>query len=80
MVFCIQNCAISTRIASLYWSQTSPVVFALKRVTLAPELQVSIGPSPHLWFFDAKTMRLAPELLISMGPRPHLSFCACKTA
>ena len=23
---------------------------AIKTATLAPELQVSMGPSPHLWF------------------------------
>ena len=60
MIFSIQNCAFSTRIASLYCSQTSPVVFAFKTVTLAPELQVSIGPSPNLWFLDAK-QRLLDE-------------------
>ena len=54
MVFCIQNSAFSTRIASLYGSQPSSVVFALKTAPLAPELQVSMGPSPHLYFLHAK--------------------------
>ena len=26
------------------------MVFEFKTSTLAPELQVSMGPSPHLWF------------------------------
>ena len=29
-------------------------IFAFKTATLAPELQVSIGPSRHLWFWHAK--------------------------
>ena len=28
--------------------------FVFKAATLAPELQVSMGPSPHLWFLHAK--------------------------
>ena len=28
--------------------------FAFERATLAPELQVSMGPSPHLVFLHAK--------------------------
>ena len=51
---CIHNSDISTRIASLYGSQPSSLVFAFKTATLAPELQVSIGPSPHLCFLHAK--------------------------
>ena len=56
------------------------MVFAFKTATLAPELQVSMGPSPHLWFCAFTTATLWPELIDSMGPRPYLSFCACKTA
>ena len=54
MVFCIQNSAFSTRIASVYGSQPSSVVFALETATLAPELQVSMGRSLHLLFLHAK--------------------------
>ena len=66
----MQNSVISTRITSLYGSQTSPIVFAsvhgskqtlwvpdfkvFRIQELAPELQVSMGPSPHLWFLQAK--------------------------
>ena len=41
-------------------------------MTLAPELQVSTGPSPHLWFCAFTTTALAPELQVSTGPSPHL--------
>ena len=54
MFFCIQNSDFRTRNASLYGSQPLSVVFAFKRATLAPELQVSMGPSPHLWFLHSK--------------------------
>ena len=54
MVFGIQNSVFSTRIESLYGSKHSSVVFAFKRAPLAPELQVSMGPSHHLWFLHAK--------------------------
>ena len=46
----MQNCVISIRITSLHWSQPSFVVFECKTATLGPELQVSMGPRPHLWF------------------------------
>ena len=74
MVFCIQNSDFSTRIARLYGSQPSSVVFACKTVTLGPELQVSKGPRLHLWFFAFKTATLAPELQDSMGLSPHMRF------
>ena len=71
---------ISTRITSLHWSQPSSGVFACKTATLRPELQVSMGPRPHLWLFAFKTETLAPELQVSMGPRLRLLICECKTA
>ena len=45
-----------------------------KKTTLGPELQVSMGPRPHLLFFAFKTASLAPELQVSMGPIPHLLY------
>ena len=51
-----------------------------KTATLAPELQVSMGPSLHLWFCAFKRATLTPELQVSMGPSPHLWFCAFTTA
>ena len=52
--------------------------FSFKTATLAPELRVSMGPSPHLWFYVFTTATLCPELIVSMGPTPHLSFGAFK--
>ena len=55
----MQNSDLGTRDTSLYRSQTSPMFFfAFKTATLAPELQVSIGPSPHLWFYAFTTATL----------------------
>ena len=76
----MQNNVISIRITSLYGTQPSSVVFACKTATFGPELQVSIGPRPHLWFFTFKTAASAPELQVSVCPRPHLWFCALTTA
>ena len=76
--FCMQNSDFWIRITSLCGSQPSPVVFACKTATLGPELQVSIGPRPHLWFFAFQTGTLAPELQVSIGPSPHLRFLHAK--
>ena len=54
VIVCMQNNEINIRITSLYGSQPSSVVFACKIATLWPELQVSIGPSPHMWFLNSK--------------------------
>ena len=76
----MQNIVISIRITSLYGSHPSSVVFACKTATLAPELEVSMGPSPHLWFFACKTASFGSELQVSMGPRLRRLICKCKTA
>ena len=55
------------------------MIFECKTATLGPELQVSMGPKPLLWFLAIKTATLAPELQISMGPSPHLRLCAFTT-
>ena len=47
---------------SLYGSQPSFVPFASKTATLRPELQVSMGPRPHLWLFAFKSATEATEL------------------
>ena len=54
------------------------MVYACKTATLGPELQVSLGPRPHLWFLALKTATLAPELQVSIGPSPHLWFLHAK--
>ena len=56
------------------------MIFAFKTATLGPELQVSMGARPHLWFFAFKTASLAPELQVPMGLILHLWFCAFKSA
>ena len=47
----MQNNVISVKITSPSVSQPSFVVFAYKTANLGPELQVSMGPRPHLCFF-----------------------------
>ena len=54
------------------------MAFACKTATLGPEIQVSMGPRPHLWFFAFKTGTLAPEFQVSIGPSPHLRFLHAK--
>ena len=54
------------------------MAFACKTETLGPQLQDSMGPRPHLWFFAFKTATLAPELQVSTGPSPHLWFLHAK--
>ena len=78
MVFSIQNSDFSTRIASLYGSQPSSVVFACKTAPFGSELQVSMGPRPHLSLCACKTTSLASESLVSMCPSPHLWFLQAK--
>ena len=54
------------------------MAFACKTATLGPEIQVSMGPRSHLWFFAFKTGTLAPEFQVSIGPSPHLRFFHAK--
>ena len=74
-VLCIQNSDFSTGVASLYGSQPSSVVFACKTATLAPELQVSMGPSPHLWFLHAKQRLLDQNYKSPRVPDPTCRLC-----
>ena len=60
VVLYMQNNGISIRITSLYRYQPSFGVFACKTATLGAELQVSVGPRPHLWFFAFETATLVP--------------------
>ena len=55
VVFACKTATFRTQITNLYGSQTSAVSF-VQAITawLAPELIVSIGPSPYLWFLHAK--------------------------
>ena len=54
VVLYMYNRGLNIRITSLYESQPSSVVFACKTAWLASESLVSMGPSPHVWFLDAK--------------------------
>ena len=65
------------------WQQNNlcllvPVVFACKTATFGAELQLSMGPRPHLSFSACKTAWIASEILVSMGPWPHLWFLDAK--
>ena len=79
-VLCLQCSVISTRTTCLYGFQPFSVVFAFKTAPFGAELQVCMGPRPHLSFCPCKSAWLAPEILVSMSPRHNLSFSACKTA
>ena len=76
----MKNGVISIRFTILCGSHTSSVVFWLKTAPFGPELQVSIGPRPHLRLCACKTAWIAPELIVSMGPSPHLWFWEHGTA
>ena len=60
--FCMQNSVISIRITILYGSQASCLVFGCKTATLWPDLQVCMGPRPHLRFWALKTACLATRI------------------
>ena len=77
--FWMQNSDFCTGITSHYVSQPSSVVFACKTAHFGPELQVSMGPRPHLWFWAHITACLAQESKDYIGSSTHLWFCACKT-
>ena len=70
--------ALICGITYLYWSQTSPVVLCMQYSVISS--RITCLPSPHLWFFDAKTATFGQEQQVSMYPRDHLSLSACKTA
>ena len=61
VILCMQNSVPSIRITSLYESQPSSVVFGCKTATLGPDLQVCMGPRPHLWFWEHITACFAQE-------------------
>ena len=54
VILCIQNRALRTKIACLYGSQPSCVVFGLKTAPFGLELQGSVGQKSHLLFMHAK--------------------------
>ena len=70
VVVCIQNCAFSIRNTSLYGSQPSFVAFACKTASLGPELQVSMGPWPHLCFFCIQNIDFSTRIASLYGSQP----------
>ena len=68
----MQYSEICSRITSLHGSHPLSLVFSCKTSIFGPELQVSMGPRPHLSFCACKTVGLTSELLVSMGPSPHV--------
>ena len=77
-LLCMWNSVISNWITSLSGSQPSSVVFACKRATFGPELQVSMGPTPHLSFCAYKTWWLTPEILVPLCHSTYLCFFHAK--
>ena len=59
----------------IYGSQPLSVVFACKTATFGAELQVSVGPRPHLSFCACKTEWWDSG---SIGPSPYLCFLHAK--
>ena len=66
VVLRIQNNMISVRITSLYGSQPSFVAFAWKTATSGPELQVSMGPRLHQWFFCSRNSDFSTRMCKSL--------------
>ena len=77
---CMQNNVINIRITSVYGSQPSSVDFVCKTVTFGPQLQVSIGPSPHLWFLHVKQRLLDPNYKSPWVPALICGFCMQNSA
>ena len=65
VVLSTHNSVLSTRIKRQYGFQPSPVVLWMQTATLALDLLVSIGPSPHLRFLHAN-QRLLYQNCISL--------------
>ena len=61
---------ISIRNISLYGCQPSFVVFACKRASLGPELQVSMGPRPHRWFLCIQNSDFSIRIASLYGSQP----------
>ena len=76
----MQNSDFSTRISSLYRSQTSTMVLAFKTSWLAPELLVSMGPIPHLSLLQSKQRLLDQNFKSLLSPDLTYGFLHAKTA
>ena len=58
----------------IYGSHPLSVVIAFKTTTFGAQLQVCMGPRPHLSFSACKTAWFDSESLVSIVPSPHLWF------
>ena len=66
VVLCIQISVIRYRNTSFYGFHPSSVVLYTKTATLGSDLQVCMGPRPHLSFSACETAWIAPEILVSI--------------
>ena len=73
--FCMQNSDFWTRITSLYGTQTSPVISVCKTACLASEILVSMSPSPHVWFLDAKQRLMTAIACVYGSQTSPVIFC-----
>ena len=80
VILCMQNSVPSIRITSLYGSQLSSVVFGCKTATLGPDLQVCMGPRPHLWLWAHITACFAQEKNRQSGFQPSPVVLCMQTA
>ena len=71
----MQNNVINIRITRVYGSQPSSVDFVCKTASFGPELQASMGPSPHLWFMHAKQRLLDQNYKSLWVPALICGFC-----
>ena len=78
VVLSIQNSDRRTKIASLYVSQTSPVVLCMHYSVISTRMTCLYGSQPFSLVFACKTASFGAELQVSMCPRPHLSFLNAK--
>ena len=75
----MQNIVISTRITSLNWSQTSPVILCMQSNVISIRITSFYGSHPSFVVFAGKTATFRSELQVSMGPILRLLICERKT-
>ena len=76
----MQNSEFRTRITSLYGSRPSSVVFTCKTATLGSELEVSMGPRPHLCFFCIQNSDFSTKIASLYGSQPSSVVLCITTA
>ena len=72
MVFCIQNSDFSTRITSLYGSQTSPVVLCMQNSVISTRINSLHGSHTSPVVLCIQNNVISIKKLVSMDPSPHL--------